>query len=87
MFLHARGWDPEKGQQAPVVVVTVGDVEDYQKILAANGIVCSMSRRGNPHDNAVMESWNSTFKMECGERFLTNEVARHSALGYAMCGS
>jgi putative transposase len=73
--------------------------EDYQKILAANGIVCSMSRRGNPHDNAVMESWNSTFKMECGERFLTNEVARaeafeyievfynqerlHSALGYA----
>ena len=72
--------------------------EDYQKLLAATGIACSMSRRGNPHDNAVMESWNSTFKMECGERFLNNDVARsetfdyievfynqkrlHSALGY-----
>jgi putative transposase len=72
--------------------------EDYQKLLAASGIACSMSRRGNPHDNAVMESWNSTFKMECGERFLNNDIARsetfdyievfynqkrlHSALGY-----
>jgi transposase InsO family protein len=72
--------------------------EDYQKILAAKGIDCSMSRRGNPYDNAVMESWNSTFKMECGERFLTNDLASaetfdyievfynqkriHSALGY-----
>jgi len=72
--------------------------EDYQRILAGRGIVCSMSRRGNPYDNAVMEAWNSTFKVECGERFLTNEIARnetfdfievfynqkrlHSALGY-----
>jgi transposase InsO family protein len=72
--------------------------EDYQEILAARGVVCSMSRRGNPYDNAVMESWNSTFKIECGERFLNNEVARieafdfievfynqkrlHSAIGY-----
>jgi len=72
--------------------------EDYRKILADRGIDCSMSRRGNPYDNAVMESWNSTFKMECGERFLTNEIARaetfdfievfynqkrlHSAIGY-----
>jgi transposase InsO family protein len=72
--------------------------EDYQDILAARGVVCSMSRRGNPYDNAVMESWNSTFKIECGERFLNNEVARieafdfievfynqkrlHSAIGY-----
>jgi transposase InsO family protein len=23
-----------------------------------------------------MESWNSTFKRECGERFFTNEPAR-----------
>ena len=43
--------------------------EDYQKILADHGVVCSMSRRGNPYDNAVMEAWNSTFKFECGERF------------------
>jgi len=34
-----------------------------------------MSRRGNVHDNAAMESWNSTFKIECGEKFATNAVA------------
>jgi transposase InsO family protein len=72
--------------------------EDYQKLLEAHGITCSMSRRGEVLDNAAMESWNSTFKMECGERFLTHDVAkdetfeyievfynqerRHSALGY-----
>jgi transposase InsO family protein len=36
--------------------------EDYQKILEARGITCSMSHRGNCYDNAAMESWNSTFK-------------------------
>ena len=34
--------------------------EDYQAILGAQGIVCSMSRRGNCYDNAVMESFFST---------------------------
>jgi hypothetical protein len=28
--------------------------EDYQRMLAAHGITCSMSRRGNAHDNAAM---------------------------------
>ncbi len=56
--------------------------EDYQKILSTRGIDCSMSRRGNPYDNAVMESWNSTFKMECGERFLNNDVARTEAFDF-----
>jgi putative transposase len=56
--------------------------EDYQKVLADRGLVCSMSRRGNPYDNAVMEAWNSTFKMECGERFLNNEVARNETFDF-----
>jgi putative transposase len=56
--------------------------EDYQRILAGRGVVCSMSRRGNPYDNAVMESWNSTFKVECGERFLNNDVARNEAFDF-----
>jgi transposase InsO family protein len=56
--------------------------EDYQRILAGRGIVCSMSRRGNPYDNAVMESWNSTFKVECGERFLNNEIARNECFDF-----
>jgi transposase InsO family protein len=72
--------------------------EDYQDILEARGITCSMSRRGNCYDNAAMESWNSTLKSELGERFESNGMAkeqlfdyievfynqqrRHSALGY-----
>lgn len=72
--------------------------EDYRKELAARGITCSMSRRGNCYDNAAMESWFSTFKFELGERFDSNAEAkeqsfdyievfynqqrRHSALGY-----
>jgi transposase InsO family protein len=43
--------------------------EDYQDVLDAHGIKCSMSRRGNCLDNSPMESWNSTLKMELGEHF------------------
>ena len=31
--------------------------EDFQHLLEAHGIVCSMSRRGNCWDNAAMESF------------------------------
>jgi transposase InsO family protein len=37
---------------------------DYQARLAAAGIVCSMSRRGNCWDNAVVESFFATLKRE-----------------------
>jgi putative transposase len=37
---------------------------DYQRRLAAHGIVSSMSRRGNCWDNAVAESFFSTLKIE-----------------------
>ncbi len=37
---------------------------DYQRQLAQAGIVCSMSRRGNCYDNAVMESFFGTLKQE-----------------------
>ena len=43
--------------------------EDYQEVLREHGITCSMSRRGNCHDNAAMESWFSTVKAELGETF------------------
>ncbi len=72
--------------------------EDYQDLLAKRGIVCSMSRRGNCYDNAVMESFFSTVKSELGEHFDSNGDAkmelfdyievfynqrrRHSTLGY-----
>jgi putative transposase len=53
--------------------------EDYQKVLAGRGVVCSMSRRGDPHASAVMDARNSTFKVACGERFLNHEIARSEA--------
>ena len=71
--------------------------EDYQIVLAQHGIVCSMSRRGNCHDNAVMESCFSTVKTELADRFdscaqakrelfeyievFYNQRRRHSTLG------
>jgi len=72
--------------------------EDYQAVLIQHGIICSMSRRGNCYDNAVMESWNGTFKNELGERFdgptdagvkafdyievFYNQQRLHSSIGY-----
>ena len=37
---------------------------DYRKLLAAHGLVGSMSRRGNPYDNAKAESFMKTLKVE-----------------------
>ena len=37
---------------------------DYQAVLAARGIECSMSRRGDCYDNAVVESFFATLKRE-----------------------
>lgn len=36
----------------------------YRALLAANGITGSMSRRGNPYDNAKAESFMKTLKVE-----------------------
>jgi len=38
---------------------------DYQRILADNQMICSMSRKGNCYDNAWAESFNATVKLEC----------------------
>lgn len=37
---------------------------DYQQLLKNNKICCSMSRKGNCYDNAVMESFFATLKQE-----------------------
>ncbi len=71
--------------------------EDYQDLLGTRGIVCSMSRRGNCYDNAVMESFFSSVKSELADRFdscgeakmalfdyievFYNQRRRHSTLG------
>jgi putative transposase len=56
--------------------------EDYQKALEAEGITCSMSRRGECYDNAAMESWFSTFKFELGEKFASNAEAKEKSFDY-----
>ena len=56
--------------------------EDYQKELEANGIICSMSRRGNCHDNAAMESWFSTLKSELAEDFESYGIAKAELFEY-----
>jgi putative transposase len=43
--------------------------EDDQRMLDGHGITCSMSRRGNCYDNAVMEAFFSTVKSEVADRF------------------
>ena len=55
---------------------------DYQALLDARGIVCSMSRRGNCHDNAVMEIFFSTVKSELTDRFDTYGDAKMELFDY-----
>jgi transposase InsO family protein len=56
--------------------------EDYRTRLEQHGIVCSMSRRGNCYDNAVIESWFSTVKSEEGERFESYAHAKEALFDY-----
>ncbi len=58
--------------------------EHYQRLLAAHGITCSMSRRGNCWDNAPMESSFASLKKELvhGAEFATREQARAEIFEY-----
>ena len=38
---------------------------EYRAELTTAGLIASMSRPGNPYDNAAMESFNATYKREC----------------------
>jgi putative transposase len=38
--------------------------EQFQRLLADHGVICSMSRSGNVWDNAAMESFFSSLKTE-----------------------
>lgn len=38
---------------------------EYRSLIAAAGLEPSMSRAGNPYDNAAMESFMATYKREC----------------------
>lgn len=57
---------------------------DFQAVLSEQGIVCSMSRRGNCWDNAPVESFFGTLKQELVHRghFATREGARQEVFEY-----
>lgn len=57
---------------------------EHRALLADHGLIASMSARGNCYDNAAMESWNHSFKVEAihGERFETREQAKQHVFEY-----
>ncbi len=57
---------------------------EYQSLLARHGLICSMSKKGDCFDNAAMESWNRSLKVEAihGEKFVTREEAKKHVFEY-----
>ncbi|WP_325345540.1 DDE-type integrase/transposase/recombinase, partial [Xylophilus sp.] len=68
---------------------------EHRALLEQYALIASMSARGNCYDNAAMESWNHSLKVEAihGEHLATREQAKahvfdynrirlHSTLGY-----
>jgi putative transposase len=97
VHLLLKRWCPGRGLLHHTDQGSPYTSEDYQRVLDDNGIVCSMSRRGNCDDNAAVESFFGTFKTELGEDFESaahlnaqpfdyieifyNQQRMHSALG------
>ena len=57
---------------------------DYQELMQNNGLTCSMSRKGDPYDNAVIESFFRTLKVELVYRcqFETREEGKTAIVDY-----
>lgn len=57
---------------------------EHRALLDDHGLIASMSARGNCYDNAAMESWNHSLKVEAihGERFATRDVAKAHVFDY-----
>lgn len=58
--------------------------EQYRSFAAKHNLRLSYSRKGNPYDNAVIESFHATLKKECVYRtqFQTFELAKHTLFKY-----
>ena len=58
----------------------------YQDVLAENDIICSMSRKGDCWDNAVVESFFSTLDIECANQqvFASRAIARRDITEYIL---
>ena len=57
---------------------------EYQAVLTQHGIQCSMSRKGDCWDNAVMERFFLSLKVEClwKNRYATRAEAQHDIQDY-----
>jgi putative transposase len=57
---------------------------DYRKLIKDEGLLCSMSRKGECHDNAVAESFFGTLKTELvdDEDYRTRAEAKQSLFNY-----
>jgi putative transposase len=60
--------------------------DDYLALLDTHGVSVSMSRKGDPYDNAMMESFFSTLRVECIElqRIATHRDGRLAVFEYIM---
>ena len=58
--------------------------EQFQRLLADHGVTCSMSRSGNCWDNAAMESFFSSLKIERvnGKLYRKRDEARADVFDY-----
>jgi putative transposase len=58
--------------------------EQFQRLMADHGVVCSMSRSGNVWDNAAMESFFSSLKTERTSRrmYRTRDDAKADVFDY-----
>ena len=58
--------------------------EQFQRLMADNGVTCSMSRSGNVWDNAAMESFFSSLKTErIGKKtYRARDAARADVFDY-----
>lgn len=58
--------------------------EQFQRLMADNGVTCSMSRSGNVWDNAAMESFFSSLKTErvCRKVYRSRNAARADVFDY-----
>jgi transposase InsO family protein len=57
---------------------------EHRQLLNEHSLLCSMSKKGDCFDNAAMESWNHSLKVEAihGERFVTREQAKTQVFDY-----
>ena len=57
---------------------------EHRALLDEHGLIVNMSAKGNCYDNAAMESWNHSLKVEAirGDRFATCKRARAHVFEY-----